>query len=188
MSKPTASKWKVRDLTLIALFAAIIAVCAWITIPLPGVPFTLQVFGIFAALCMLGGKRGTICIALYILLGAVGLPVFSGFQGGFGVLLGTTGGYIAGFLLSGLTFWVLSALFKREEPWFLAGLCVLSLLVCYAFGTAWFMIVYLQKTGPISLGVVLWKCVIRFIPFDLAKIGLAVTISHIIKKRIPALV
>lgn len=182
----TPAKFKIKDLTLIALFAAVIAVCAWITVPLPGIPFTLQVFGMFAALCMLGGKRGTISIALYILLGAVGLPVFSGFQGGIGVLFGTTGGYIEGFLLSGLTFWGLSAVCRQDSPWFLAAACVAGLLVCYAFGTAWFMIVYLHKTGPISLGLVLWKCVIRFVPFDLAKIGLAVLISQLVKKRIPA--
>ena len=101
--------FSLRDMVLCALFAAILAVSAWLTVP-GEVPFTLQTFGVFAALGLLGGKRGTIAIALYLVLGAVGLPVFSGFRGGFGVLLGTTGGYIFGFLLSGLLYWALTAL------------------------------------------------------------------------------
>ena len=80
--------FSLRDMVLCALFAAILAVSAWLTVP-GEVPFTLQTFGVFAALGLLGGKRGTIAIALYLVLGAVGLPVFSGFRGGFGVLLGT---------------------------------------------------------------------------------------------------
>ena len=105
--------FSLRDMVLCALFAAILAVSAWLTVP-GEVPFTLQTFGVFAALGLLGGKRGTIAIALYLVLGAVGLPVFSGFRGGFGVLLGTTGGYIFGFLLSGLLYWALTALLGNK--------------------------------------------------------------------------
>ena len=88
---------KTRDLTLIAVFAAVIAVCAWISIP-AAVPFTLQTLGIFLAVGLLGGRRGTISVGVYLLLGAVGAPVFSGFNGGIGYLLGATGGYLLGFL------------------------------------------------------------------------------------------
>ena len=102
MSTQTAktNTLKTRDLTLIALFAALIAICAWLTVPMPDVPFTMQTFGVFAALLLLGGKRGTLSILLYLLLGAAGLPVFSGFRGGIGSLLGTTGGYLVGFFFS----------------------------------------------------------------------------------------
>ena len=89
--------WRPVDMAYIALFAVLLTVCAWISVPLP-VPFTLQTFAIFAALGILGGRRGTWAVAVYLLLGAVGLPVFSGFRGGLGALLGTTGGYILGFL------------------------------------------------------------------------------------------
>ena len=89
------------DLAYTALFTVLLAVCAWITVPLT-VPFTLQTFGVFAALGTLGGRRGTYAVAAYLLLGLAGLPVFSGFRGGPGVLLGTTGGYILGFLASAL--------------------------------------------------------------------------------------
>ena len=96
---PTESvsyRLRTRDLTYVALCAVLIAVCAWISIPAP-VPFTLQTFGIFAALTLLGGRRGCYAVAVYLLLGLVGLPVFAGFQGGAGTLLGVTGGYILGF-------------------------------------------------------------------------------------------
>ena len=89
---PTESvsyRLRTRDLTYVALCAVLIAVCAWISIPAP-VPFTLQTFGIFAALTLLGGRRGCYAVAVYLLLGLVGLPVFAGFQGGIGALLGTT--------------------------------------------------------------------------------------------------
>ena len=86
----------VYDLVMVALFAALIAVCAWVTVP-GSVPFTLQTMGVFLAVGLLGGKRGTLAVLIYILLGCVGLPVFAGFSGGIGVILGSTGGYIVGF-------------------------------------------------------------------------------------------
>lgn len=168
--------FSLRDMVLCALFAAILAVSAWLTVP-GEVPFTLQTFGVFAALGLLGGKRGTIAIALYLVLGAVGLPVFSGFRGGFGVLLGTTGGYIFGFLLSGLLYWALTALLGNKG-WVRLLAMVLGLLLCYAAGTGWFLLVYLQKTGPISLGVVLAKCVVPFLLPDAVKLTLAWLLSH----------
>ena len=98
------------DLAYTALFTVLLAVCAWITVPLT-VPFTLQTFGVFAALGVLGGRRGTYAVAAYLLLGLAGLPVFSGFRGGPGVLLGPTGGYILGFLASALLYWAVTARF-----------------------------------------------------------------------------
>ena len=141
-------------------------------------------FGVFAALGLLGGKRGTIAIALYLVLGAVGLPVFSGFRGGFGVLLGTTGGYIFGFLLSGLLYWALTALLGNRG-WVRLLAMVLGLLLCYAAGTGWFLLVYLQKTGPISLGVVLAKCVVPFLLPDAVKLILAWLLSHRLARHVP---
>ena len=99
----TQSRFSTRDMAYIALMAVLLAVCSWISVPAP-VPFTLQTFGVFCALGLLGGRRGSTAVLLYILLGAVGLPVFSGFQGGLGKLLGPTGGYILGFLLSALLY------------------------------------------------------------------------------------
>ena len=99
---------------LCALFAALLAICAWLSLPVADISFTMQTFGVFTALGLLGGKRGTLSIALYLLLGIAGLPVFAGFQGGLGVLLGSTGGYIWGFLLAGLVYWTIIKLLQES--------------------------------------------------------------------------
>ncbi len=180
---PGKKAFSLRDMVLCGLFAAILAVSAWLTVP-GEVPFTLQTFGVFATLGLLGGKRGTAAIGLYLVLGAVGLPVFSGFRGGFGVLLGTTGGYIFGFLLSGLLYWVLTVLLGNKG-WVRLLAMVLGLLLCYAAGTGWFLLIYLQKTGPISLGVVLAKCVVPFLLPDAVKLTLAWLLSHRLAQFVP---
>lgn len=176
-------KLSVKDMALCGLFAAVLAVSAWLTIP-GEVPFTLQTFGVFATLGLLGGRRGVISIALYLILGAVGLPVFSGFRGGFGTLLGTTGGYIFGFLLSGLVYWVMTALLG-SKAWVKLLAMVIGLLLCYAAGTAWFLLIYLRETGPISLGVVLAKCVVPFLIPDALKLALAWILSHRLARYVP---
>lgn len=116
----TRTRLRTVDLAYAALFAVLLMVCAWINIPLT-VPFTLQTFGVFAALGTLGGRRGTLAILAYLLLGLVGLPVFSGFQGGPGVLLGTTGGYILGFLASALLYWGMTARLGDRPAVLLSG-------------------------------------------------------------------
>jgi len=171
--KQTVQK-KVRaaDLAFIAMGAALIAICTWISIPFT-VPFTMQTFAVFFILEFLGGKRGTISILIYIILGAIGVPVFSGFMGGIGKLLGMTGGYILGFIFMGLLYWLAQKLFG--EKLLVRILSQLAgLLVCYAFGTAWFMVVYARESGPIGLWTALTMCVIPFILPDLAKMALAI--------------
>ena len=165
----------VYDLVMVALFAALIAVCAWITIP-GAVPFTLQTMGVFLAVGLLGGKRGTAAVLVYILLGAVGMPVFSGFSGGVGRLLGTTGGYIIGFLVAALAMWAMEAIFGKAK-WVLPVSMLLGLLLCYAFGTAWFLVLYTQTKGAISVASVLSMCVVPFIIPDLLKIALALVLT-----------
>ena len=154
MSSP---KFRPRDLTYIAVFAALLAVCSWISIP-AAVPFTLQTLGIFLAVGLLGGRRGTLVVLVYILMAAVGLPVLSGFRGGVGALLGNTGGDVLGFLL--------------------------GLLVCYAFGTAWFMALYIRANGAVSLWTVLGWCVIPFILPDLLKIAGALALTARLRRHI----
>ena len=90
-------KLTVRDMAYTAMFAVVMAACSWISVPYV-VPFTMQTFAVFLAVGVLGGKRGTLAVLVYILLGCVGIPVFSGFSGGVGILMGSTGGYIVGFL------------------------------------------------------------------------------------------
>ena len=121
MSVPTHTK--ALDLAYIALMAALIALCAWISVPLGPVPFTMQTFGIFAALGLLGGRRGTLAFLIYLLLGIVGLPVFSGFSAGAGVLFGATGGYLLGYLAAALLFWGLTAKLGQTLPVMAWGWC-----------------------------------------------------------------
>ncbi len=178
----TKSKITTKELVFTALMAVIIAVCSWISIPTT-VPFTLQTFGVFMAVGLLGGKKGTISVLVYILLGAVGVPVFAGFSGGIGVLFGTTGGYIVGFLLSGLVYWAMTAAFGEKLPIMIIAM-VLGLIVCYAFGTAWFMIVYAKNTAPIGLMTALGWCVFPFIIPDCIKIALAIVLTKQLKKYV----
>lgn len=166
---------KTYDLVYVALFAVLIAICAWISVPTT-VPFTLQTFGIFLTVGLLGGKRGSMAVLVYILLGAAGIPVFSGFTGGIGRLLGSTGGYIVGFLASALVMWALEKVMGRKT-WALAIQMVLGLIVCYAIGTVWFMVVYSGTSGAVGLMTVLGWCVIPFIIPDLIKIALALVLT-----------
>ena len=171
----TSTKMRTVDMVYIALFAVLMAVCSWISIP-AAVPFTMQTFGVFLAVAVLGGKRGTLAILVYLLLGAVGAPVFAGFSGGISALVGSTGGYIIGFLFLALVMWLMERLLGKKT-WVLAVSMVLGLVVCYAFGTAWFMVVYARTTGAIGLWTALGWCVFPYIIPDLAKIVLALMLS-----------
>ena len=181
-SQTAASRFRTLDLAYIALFAVLMAVCAWITVPLPKplVQFTMQTFAMFTALLVLGGRRGLYVMVVYLLLGAVGMPVFSGFRGGMGVLLDTTGGYIIGFVAAALVYWLLTARLGDSLPVKTIA-CVLGLAVCYAFGTAWFLVVYARNSGPIGLATALGWCVFPYIIPDLVKLALAVVLSRRVK-------
>ncbi|EEG48453.1 BioY family protein [Blautia hydrogenotrophica DSM 10507] len=166
---------KTRDMVYISFFAIVIAIGSWISIPTM-IPFTLQTFAVFITVGILGGKRGAAAVSLYILLGVVGIPVFAGFKGGIGVLLGNTGGYILGFLLTVLVMWGIEKLFGKKTVTLFFSM-ILGLIVCYAFGTAWFITVYMRTSGNIGVMTVLSWCVIPFILPDLVKIALAILVS-----------
>lgn len=173
---------KVVDMVYIAMFAIIIAICSWISIQ-TAVPFTLQTFAVFCAVGILGGKRGTIAVGVYILLGIVGVPVFQGFRGGIAELLGNTGGYIIGFLFTALVYWLITKVFGTKIIPMVVGM-VLGLLVCYAFGTAWFIYVFSQSKGAVGVLTALGWCVFPFILPDLIKLALAVILTKRIKKYV----
>lgn len=159
----------------IALFGILIGICSWITIPGP-LPFTLQTFGVFLTVSVLGGKRGTIAVLLYIFTGLIGIPVFSGFQGGIGVLLGPTGGYVIGFIFSALIMWFFEALPLRNI--FIQGLSlVTALLTCYTFGTLWYLIIFSGQSQGIAIMTAISLCVIPFIIPDIIKIALVLFLS-----------
>lgn len=169
---------KIRNMALCGLFAALMALCAWLCIPVADVAFTLQTFAVALTLLLLEGKWGTVAVFVYLLLGTVGLPVFTGFQGGMGVLLGVTGGYIAGFLVWALLYWLVTALAPNQRLLAMA----LGLLSCYAFGSFWFCRVYLAASGAMGLGLVLLKCVVPYLLPDAVKIGLAFLLSSRLKR------
>lgn len=170
---------KITDMVYIGLSAAIIAVYSWISIPLT-VPITLQTMGVVLISGLFGAKRGTLSTLLYILIGAIGVPVFSGFKSGFGVLLGSTGGYIIGFIFTALIVGIVSD--KTNKLWALILSMVVGILVCYAFGTAWFAVVYAKTNEPASLATILGWCVIPFLIPDAVKIALAGVLTNRLKK------
>jgi len=173
-----------RSAAYIAMMAVILCVCSWITVPFT-VPFTMQTFAVFCALLLLGGKRGLMAIGLYILLGLVGLPVFSGFQGGPGHLLGPTGGYILGFLFTGLGYLLMEDGLKRLGflPRFL--LLALDLVPCYLAGTLWFTAVSRLRGGGVGFFAALSLCVLPYLPLDLLKLLLAERISARVLRHLP---
>ena len=187
MSDSTAINRKAfstRELVLIAMFSALTAVCAWISIPFGPVEFTLQTFAVFLTVSVIGGRNGLYSILVYILLGAVGLPVFAHFKGGISALLCFTGGYIVGFVFIPLIYLAAEKLFGSKMHIRIASLLI-GLAVCYAFGTAWFMFVYGRSVGAVTLAKAMKLCVIPFVPFDIAKMILAVILAGRIKEALP---
>ncbi len=164
-----------------ALMAVLIAVCAWISIPTE-IPFTLQTFGVFLTLRLLKGKHGSLSVLIYILLGLIGAPVFANFSSGAGILLGPTGGYIIGFLFTGLIYWALERFIKNDytESLVLAA----GLAVCYLFGTIWFSHVMSAKGNDFTFIQSLMICVVPYLIPDLLKLAL----SQILAKQIVSII
>ncbi len=179
-------KGKTYDMAYIGFFVVVIAICSWISIP-AAVPFTLQTFAVFLSVILLGGRRGTLSVLIYILIGAVGIPVFSGFRGGLGVLMNNTGGYLIGFLFSALIMWAAERILGTKT-WVQAISMVLGLVACYTVGTVWFMFVYLRNTGEVGLAAVLGWCVVPFVLPDLVKIALALMLGKMLRKPLSGIV
>ena len=172
---------KAKNMALCGLFTAVLTVCAWISIPFGDSVITLQTFGIFLTLGLLGGKLGSLTVLVYLLLGAVGVPVFSAFRGGLGTLLGTTGGYLFGFMLTALIYWLLTS--RRNTPRLRLIAMVIGLLLCYGCGSWWYLTRYLSG-GTVTLGLVLLKCVVPFLIPDAVKLGLAWLLTGKLKRYV----
>ena len=157
---------KTRDLAMMGLFAGLTAIGAWISIPIPPVPFTFQVFFVLLAGALLGSISGGLSQIVYVLLGAVGLPIFAGGAAGPGVLIGPTGGYIFGFVAAAFVVGAVSG----ESPGYTRSLVamVAGVIVIYALGMAQLM--YVTGMGPVPAFL---AGVAKFIPFDLVKAVLA---------------
>jgi len=162
----------VRNMTLSSLFAALMVICAWISVPIPPVAFTLQTLGVLTALGVLGGKWGTVSILLYLAMGIIGLPVFSGFQGGAAVLLGPTGGFLWGFAVGSLGYWAA----EKTGKWLSMVLCQ---LICYLCGTLWF-----SHWAGVDLPTAALTAVLPYLIPDALKLWLAVAVSNRLCKQI----
>jgi biotin transport system substrate-specific component len=169
----------------VALMAAFTAVAAQIAIPLEPVPFTLQVLAVVLTGLLLGPRYGALAMAIYLLVGAVGIPVFSGFRGGLGILLGDTGGYLLAYplaaALAGVAAGAVANAPRRRAliVGFLWG--SLALAVIYALGAAWLMVL-----AGLSPGAALVAGVLPFVVFDLIKVGLANLVAVAVAPAIAA--
>lgn len=172
---------KTKELCFCGLMVALMAICSWIQLSIGPVPFTLQTFGVFAAVGILGGKLGTISVLVFVILGAVGVPVFAGFSGGPSVLFGATGGYIIGFIFTALVMWLFEKLLGKGIIKLVISM-VVGLFVCYLFGTAWFVLTY--TGGSVSVKEALGWCVIPFIIPDLIKMACAAVVSSALNKTV----
>lgn len=162
---------KTRDIVLIGVFAAMICVFAPFSVPVGPIPISLASFAVYIA-SVLGAKKGCAAVGIYILIGALGLPVFSGFSGGISKIAGLTGGYIIGYmfcaLLSGI---IIERAGQKKSAYPMAF--IIGTAVLYAFGTAWFMI----QSGN-GLYESLLACVIPFLIGDAVKIAAASVIVY----------
>ncbi len=170
------NKIAVKNMIFISFGAVLLAIGGWITVPF-AIPFTMQTFVLYLLLDLFGGRRGCISVLLYISLGLVGIPVFSGFNSGISALLGQTGGFIFGFLLVGCLYFVLDSILTRFA-WARWVAPFVSLWLCYACGTLWYMI-YLGDTA--GLGYCFSVCVLPYIIPDYIKVILSMLLSKRLK-------
>lgn len=198
-SQPRAG-FQTRTLAQVALCIAIMAVCAWVTIPLGAIPITLQMFAISFALVLLPPKAFIAAVAGYLVLGALGVPVFSGMRGGFGVLLGPTGGYLWGYFIGGtLATLTMQQLYKAAHVTLRDGVPVLKasqdrkrslgiafvgsaiyIVTAYALAWAWFMVV--AQVGPVASFL---STVAPFILLDAIKVVIAAMSAQAVLRALP---
>ena len=161
----------VRDMVFTALFTAVLCAVAPFSISLGPIPLTFATLMIYLAAGTLGWKYGALSVLLYVIIGAIGIPVFSNFEGGFHKIAGVTGGFIIGYILCALAAGLVIEAF-RETVWSYVLGMVAGTVLLYACGTAWFIF----QTGN-SLAVSLILCVTPFLIGDTIKIVLACIIT-----------
>lgn len=177
MSEKVKNTSRAQSIVRIALTIAIMAVSAWISIPIGPVPFTLQCFAVAFAICVLPAKECLASVGGYLVLGAFGVPVFSSMRGGISVLAGVTGGFLWGYFIGALAGLVVLAAFKKmgKDRTFVACLCtcVAYLLCTYFCGTVQFM-----GVAGASVQAALAACVIPFVAVDIAKLVAASLVAR----------
>ncbi len=172
---------RIKSTVFIALSAVVIAVCAWIQLPLLSIPYSMQSFGVFLVIGILGGRRAFFAISVYLALGALGLPVFAGFTGGLGRLFGETGGFLLSFPFIALILSLFTFLFRGKALFRLASMLI-GQLVSYAMGSFWFWFFYARGGGESSFLGIISVCVLPFLLFDIIKIVFASAISDRLKR------
>ncbi|MBU3157815.1 biotin transporter BioY [Clostridium estertheticum] len=171
-------KINIHHLTLIGIMAAVICILGPLSLPIGIVPISLTNLAIYFSVYVLGQKKGTLSYIVYLLIGLVGLPVFSGFSGGFTKLFGPTGGYLIGFIFMAFISGIFIDKFSNKIYMCFLGM-ILGTIVTYIFGTAW-LAYQLNMTFNASLAV----GVLPFIPGDIVKMVIALLIGPQIKKRL----
>lgn len=171
----------IADITVTALMAAVICVVAPFSIPIGSVPITFATFAVYISLYVLGWKKATIACLIYIAIGIIGLPVFSGFGAGIGKVVGPTGGYLVGYLLITLVGGYLVEKFRGKIVLSFAGLLIGTIL-CYLAGTIW-LLLQMNLSFAAAVGI----AVLPFIPGDCAKIIVAGVLGPVIQKSIHAI-
>lgn len=172
------NRQKVFQLAIIGIAAAIICILGPLSIPIGVVPVAFANLAIYIVLYALGMKKGTVSVLIYLLIGLIGIPVFSNFSGGLGKLLGPTGGYLIGYIFMALiSGYIIDRFFENKVMCFLG--MVLGTAFLYAFGTAW-----LAHQANLSFSAALAAGVIPFIPGDLAKILIASIIGSQVRKQL----
>ncbi|MBC5787440.1 MULTISPECIES: biotin transporter BioY [Clostridiaceae] len=172
-------KMSIKTMCVIAIMTAVICVVSPFSIPIPGVvPISLGTLGVYIASSLLGAKKGFIAVLLYLIIGAIGLPVFAQFTGGVSIIAGPTGGYMVGYLLMALlTGWFTDH--SNNIVWKISLGMVLGTLACYLLGTIW-----LAYTMKLDLIAALWAGVIPFIPGDIVKIVLSVSLAKVLRPQL----
>lgn len=168
----------VQNIAMVGVMTALMCVFGPLSVPIGPVPISLTNLVIYFAVIILGWKLGTISYLIYLFIGLVGVPVFSGFSGGAGKLFGPTGGYLIGFIPMAILVGIFVKKQKNAVIFYTIGMIV-GTLVTYALGTAW--LAYQLK---LSFGAALQAGVIPFIPGDAIKIVVAALIAPLIRAQI----
>lgn len=180
----TATSSRSRSIAFTALTIAIMAVSAWITVPIGPIPFTLQMFAVTFAILVLTPKQAIGAIAGYLALGAIGVPVFSGMRGGVGVLMGPTGGFLWGYLIGvALAVGVLALFRSRGIDNFATGVICGLIFTAIAYACGWLQYMFVAGVGPIESLLV---TVAPFIVVDIVKIVAATAVARTVIRAIPA--
>lgn len=173
---------KVREMTYTALFAAIICIAAPWSIPVGAIPLSLATLAVYVAASVMDWKHGTLAVLIYILIGAVGVPVFASFTGGVQKIAGVTGGFIIGYLPCAFITGIIVDRLENKK-WAYPVAMLAGTAACYLCGTAWYML----QTGT-GLLAALAVCVVPFLIGDAVKIvaasALAYPLRRVLKRQL----